>query len=737
MTKWARVCAGVLACAIASTSASYAQVNIYGLVNEMARQAAEAQRRQHQIDEQRRAEKAIILEQRRRDAEIKAQQRHERDRREAEERADEQRRAAAEAEAQKQQKLVQEAAERRAEAAKLVPAARQLIDDATEFLKTNPPKALDIVEQVAGLNSSLGVPEPDKLQSQMQALVTTLRGQPGYGDFEQRRGEKKREEANLYLAELVKTAKQQQSFARYYVTNHPTASATMKLLPLIRQLSAALAAPELQQMRSLTSTAEVAIREAGLGDEFVKSKNLLAQDAGKDNVKQQGLLRRTTKNAFLIDGDAADFVLIYNSSPASPHVVKNIRGEFDFDRFEARACLYQSGFDRNEIYLLRSTLQSYRLKSAGIAIDQAECNRSELRSYDVIAVERGAFIRLKADSSLPLLSEIENGGFSQLRTVTHDQRAAARQAEDKARSEIKADVENGGRSGFGILIAKKDAGALCLVTSQRLRGHKLWIDQNVDRLSTETSFKSLNEKTTVDAAYEALQRAECGAIYASAADLKQVSGALSRERKDYSFASLWASDGDIEGLEKAAAAREAEELAEAEKRKQADEGARKIAALQRAEEATKRENREKQLRAQYGKTAAAKAAAIADQVRSVFASGQDWQSTPAFAQFPAAIVAYENLVQSRWELQTFNSEVEDYGTADWKGRKLETAFAKVTVRMRNRILGDYKDVCFVFGRMNDIEFGMVRDTIGTTCADGKRIGYWKKAHSFQSSWLAE
>jgi hypothetical protein len=29
--------------------------------------------------------------------------------------------------------------------------------------------------------------------------------------------------------------------------------------------------------------------------------------------------------------------------------------------------------------------------------------------------------------------------------------------------------------------------------------------------------------------------------------------------------------------------------------------------------------------------------------------------------------------------------------------------------LRNRILGEYKDVCGIFGRMNDSEFGMVRD----------------------------
>jgi len=731
MSKVALFRAAVLCCLICVSTSAYAQINIYGLVNEMARQAAEAQRRQQEIQQQRRAQQQIIMEQRRRAAEIKAEEKHERDR----EAAEEAKREAAQREARRQ---AQAAAAEREAVARLAPAAKQLIGDATEFLQTNPPRALDIVQQVADLNSSLSASSSDKIQSLMQQLVSTLRSQPGYDTFEQARGEKKREEANVYLAELLKTATQQKDFIRYYVTNHPTDPSTIKLLPIIKKLETAIAAPDLEPMRTLTSEVEVAIREAGLSDEYLRSKNVVGDNApGKVQGASSGAFSKTTKNAFLFDGKMEDFVLLYNASPSSPHVIKNLHGDFAFDKSKARACLYQAGFDRDEIHLLRSTLEKYELKPANIAIDQAECNRSDLGSYDVVAVERGAFLHLKPELSLALLSEVEKGKFGSLVTVTQAERLAAQQADEKLRAEIKTDIEHGGRVGYGIIIVRSNISAVCLVAKDKIAGHKQWVDQNIDRLSAELTIKSLPTMGSLDAAFQAVERQQCAGVYGSAADLKQLADALDRDHKQYTFAPVWAKDDEITALNDGAKAREADEAAEIERHRQNVISEQKLRNELAAADAQKKENREKQLRSQYGKIASADAAAITDQVRHAFNAGQDWQATPAFAQFPTAVAAYQNLIESRWELQSLNSEVSDYGTADWKGRKLEASFAKVSIRMRNRILGEYKDVCFIFGRMNDTEFNMVRDGIGTTCDNVQAVQAWKQGHQFNSLWFAE
>jgi hypothetical protein len=123
--------------------------------------------------------------------------------------------------------------------------------------------------------------------------------------------------------------------------------------------------------------------------------------------------------------------------------------------------------------------------------------------------------------------------------------------------------------------------------------------------------------------------------------------------------------------------------------------------------------------------------------RSSVPAACSWQQTEAYNEFPEFSTSYQNLIQSRWELQSFNPEIYDYGRAVWKGRSMETSFVKVAIRVRNRILGEYRDVCFVFARMKDTEFSMIRDTLEVNCGQPGKISDWQKAHSFESLWHVE
>jgi hypothetical protein len=94
-------------------------------------------------------------------------------------------------------------------------------------------------------------------------------------------------------------------------------------------------------------------------------------------------------------------------------------------------------------------------------------------------------------------------------------------------------------------------------------------------------------------------------------------------------------------------------------------------------------------------------------------------------------------VRDRWEVQTFKTDIQDYGVVTWKGRQLEGALVEASMRLRNRILGEYKDVCFLFGRINDQEFNMVREPVVTSCRERIEVEKWKQSFRFQSRWLLE
>jgi hypothetical protein len=110
------------------------------------------------------------------------------------------------------------------------------------------------------------------------------------------------------------------------------------------------------------------------------------------------------------------------------------------------------------------------------------------------------------------------------------------------------------------------------------------------------------------------------------------------------------------------------------------------------------------LQSQFGKIAAATSAAIAKDIHDATDGRADWQQGTAYADFPKFVASYQNMIRNHWELQSFNSGISDYGRAVWQGRTMEAGFAVISIRLRNRILGEYLDVCRIFGRLNDAEF---------------------------------
>jgi hypothetical protein len=55
------------------------------------------------------------------------------------------------------------------------------------------------------------------------------------------------------------------------------------------------------------------------------------------------------------------------------------------------------------------------------------------------------------------------------------------------------------------------------------------------------------------------------------------------------------------------------------------------------------------------------------------------------------------------------------------------------MRLRNRFLGEYSEVCWIFGRMNDSEFNMPRDAIAVGCDQDAELTSWKRIKIFKVS----
>lgn len=629
--------------------------------------------------------------------------------------------------------------------------AKKVIDDASSFVKANTatPKLLDYVQQIADLNSSLSGGDPVDTEAKTRALLKSLQADDDFQKFRVRREEERRQQTARDLADAVHTLASQRKFSVTVVTRDPTSGNAARMLPLIKRAELALAKPDLEGVQTVVGEIDKLFQETGLSGEFAATQKIeTQQEASIQNATPSGeaggterrptqqatsvQLVETNKNAFLLRGDLQDVVLMFNSSPSAPHVVRNLRGDIVFTENRADACLFGRDGDDNELgSVVRSTLSAYdTAKTVVLAGDP--CDADRLNSYDVVATRRGTFLRQNPEAALALIKAIEVDAFKGLVTVPGAQLKAAATADAVAATEIAADVDKGVKEGFGLLLLAGNSPTICLVTQDQPEAHRQLLVGRSQRLESDLGGAPTLAPTSADGAFVNAKRGQCGAIYARSTELKDLAGALKRDGLGYRFSSVWIGNDEVKAMaDRLQAQKEnAERQSSERQRRMAEE--QHLASLRATDEASKLSSLQAASREKYASTANAAQAKISQDVKDFIEVPDDSKS--AARLFPQFAALYRNELANRWELMSENAELDDYGTSDFKGRKLDTPFSRITIELKNRMLGDYKKVCFIFGDIEDSEFAMRRDAVAISCDDDAALSRWKVQHGFQSLW---
>jgi hypothetical protein len=355
---------------------------------------------------------------------------------------------------------------------------------------------------------------------------------------------------------------------------------------------------------------------------------------------------------------------------------------------------------------------------------------------DVIAVSRGLFLREQPAYALMLIKEIEEDRVKGLFTVAASDLKADTEAQASARKTLEADITGGIARGYGLVLINSGAAGLCLAIADRLNAHRTLLLRQSDDLMAETGLVPTMVPSTAESAFLGVQRHQCGAVYERAEDLKALIEGLRKNSVGYRISLIWNTAEQVEETEAALARereREEKRLLEEQRRRQEQEERDRH---RKADKEKTKEQRQKQLQQQNEKTASAAAAEIANDVQiALERSGSRGDAT--VLQYPAFFHWHGELLRDRWEQLSFKSDLVDYGLSDFKGRSLQTAFSRVAIRLRNRILGEYKDACYILGRINDHEFRVHREPFEAPCDDVGALGRWKRAHGFRSQWLVE
>ena len=215
-----------------------------------------------------------------------------------------------------------------------------------------------------------------------------------------------------------------------------------------------------------------------------------------------------------------------------------------FSQNQARICL----FGQNPAGLALTAEQAVLAKAdtRQIAFTVEPCNPEQLLSYDIVATQRNAFLRTKRDDALALIKTIEDDDYRRFAEVTAADLNKAAEAERAQIEKIKANVADGAPDGFGVVLLKTESPNLCLAVGGRVPSHRHLLLRDEDKLNLEMQTKVVIKDTNIDDAFANIQKRQCGAVYASAADLKTLTGALTHDGIPYAFSSLWNLPTDVE-----------------------------------------------------------------------------------------------------------------------------------------------------------------------------------------------
>ena len=359
------------------------------------------------------------------------------------------------------------------------------------------------------------------------------------------------------------------------------------------------------------------------------------------------------------------------------------------------------------------------------------CSTNGLPANDLVVVARGELLKERATAVTALMSAVDAGVLTPLATVTSADVRAAAQADAVRRTEVEADVEKG-RPGYGLIALGGVSGPACLAVTADREAHEVLVRPLLPRAENGAPPTSI-VATSADGAFMSAKRGQCGTIYASSPNLRDLAVGLRRDGLVFRYLAAWITAEEITAAKEAISAGRTRELQqEADRRRQRDDENR----LQREKDQDADVVRQR-VTAELQKKNGAQARAIEGKLAAEMKAFVEDRTSQVAIKYPQVATWYAQMLQDRWELMTVDTQLADYGVAEFKGRSLDAGFARTMVKMRNRVLGEYREQCWMTGFIDDQEFQMAREPFAARCeaADGPVTTY-QTGQRFTSRWLA-
>lgn len=620
--------------------------------------------------------------------------------------------------------------------------ANDLLLDAEAFLRLNPttPGIVDLASKAAALREAVSGGDPAEIDRKSLAFRGPLLRVEGFAAFEAARATERDKNEKSAIAGLVTDLQAKKSAIQLWMAQNLMHKATADFAHELIAIDAALGVGDRETLSASQKHLNTLLAKWKLETEVTRLVENKGSAVSADS--ESGIvIRRTPANQFLLDGEGDEIVALYNASPTAPSLIKNLVGNFLFETRTATLCAYPPVSTPAITRAIVSELTPFEADVVNFSL--TGCDARNLVKQDIVLLTRRDFLKGDPSFALAVIDKLATGELRKFDGILYSRIKAKQLAEEEMRSTIARDVETSARNGYGAILLDEGDDKICVVVEGNSAVHAPMIKAIVNFVESEGRTKPSTMITDAETAYRSLQRHGCSSLYASQADLKKLTAALAADERRFTFLPIWFDGQAVSAAqqEKQDLDKRNKEVEEAQRLAAAEE--RRLAEARKAQQAADAKAQEAALREKYGP----EARALQDLITQGFGLGvlgkDPAVNAEAVRKFAAAVGSLypkfvgwnAGLEHDYWKPTEVNSEVVDYGIAQWKGRGLPAIVLKARIGLISAERGERRQQCFIFAVISDPEFDVYRDGLEAQCEDSADdLDLWAIGHQLESRW---
>ena len=424
--------------------------------------------------------------------------------------------------------------------------------------------------------------------------------------------------------------------------------------------------------------------------------------------------------------------IFVNLSGSATHAIRNLDGEIVFEKEQADYCYAMiNPLQKEDRFYLRKLIGEKTKAPQFEAL--SPCSIANISTMDLIITDGRAI----NEGNLAVKSATEMG-YEKFTEVEQTEIEAEAQR-DKVRVEnLKDDLEQGVRAGFGYVVNNNSSSAGCLTIDGSEEAHAILISQAEDRINLYRDTRvSAFELMSIDQAFSQWQRGRCGVVYANADDLSRLIESLENNQDDFDLSPDWFSAKSVAKIQNTIKTRDDETKRAIETRRRELELQKKLEEKAREQAISEADQKQAELREIYGPRVKGLKESFETEMNLVLNQLLGKNTSEEIPEYLGKFKALDDVIlfhtRRDWEETERQLSVVDYGVAKWSDRDVEANIIRAMVNVKNRTLGKYKEICFDLGYIWDQEFEMIRDPIAMPCSDGGIVN-WKNKQTFKSRW---